>query len=522
MRKINIVEITTFALLFASCSSANFNEGLFESKSEKEFGAENIEQETLKNKIERENDEYQQKLKEIDIEKTIVYVNRPVYTPITEEKPKKVTGTEAARKSTQESTQIPEKYVRGAMYYDFDNDFTYEVYCQPYRVTDIQLEPGEQVLEMPFLSENQVWEIGAGVSRVANQDVQHFFLKPSMSGLTTSMIIITDKRIYHLMLKSFKNTYMSIVRWEYPNTLPFKLLTTKGELSRNGILKNDASFIGVDPQYMSFDYKMTYSAFKKPYWLPTLAYDDGRRTYIRMNETVLHRESPVVFNNKNELVNYRVQGNLIIIDQLLDKVTLKRNNEKVVIKKKNYKPDPNDIRIEDDEYALATATETSRNLNFSFKTKGSGGFGKNYYVPITVYDDGKVTHLKMNEKVFDDLPAIFDEKSNTVDYRISSNEILIDRLIDKIIVVAGKRKCTITNLSYKNQIKNQNQEKSNKNIDDKKGGLVISSYEAADRRRAAIPPKKEDKINIEVNYPVTPQGNGQNGQQIQIYQGTGK
>ena len=114
-------------------------------------------------------------------------------------------------------------WVDGTMCYDFDPDFTYEIYCQPYRVTDIQLEPGEQVIEMPFLSESKDWEIGAGVSRVGGIDTQHFFLKPEYSGLESSFIIITDKRVYHLMLKSFKDISMTQVKWEYSNTMPFAL-----------------------------------------------------------------------------------------------------------------------------------------------------------------------------------------------------------------------------------------------------------------------------------------------------------
>jgi type IV secretion system protein VirB9 len=135
----------------------------------------------------------------------------------------------------------------------------------PYRTTDIQLEPGEQVLEMPFLSEEKVWEIGAGVSRKDGRDVQHFFVKPTYANLTTSMIIITDRRVYHLLLKSFKDTFMVMVQWEYPNTMPFTVKTEAmnrraSELTGDGLL--------VNPEYLSFDYKMSYSLFKIPAWIP--------------------------------------------------------------------------------------------------------------------------------------------------------------------------------------------------------------------------------------------------------------
>lgn len=347
-RKIAAQAAAVFALaaLAAGCSSTKDmeNEILIDSEGGKISYAKNRRQEAALNQIESDEWEAQERLKEQDIESTVVYVEKPVYVPEQEapDAPKK--GKDAVKASTEGSIKEPEKFKNGAMWYDYDETFTYEIFCQAYRVTDLVLEPGEQVLEMPFLSENQVWEIGAGVSRQGMTDVQHFFLKPSMSGLTTSMIIITDKRIYHLLLKSFKDAYMSIVRWNYPNSMPFKVSSAYvGNFSLTGQAQKDET--AFNPKYLSFDYKMKYSLFHKPVWLPTLVFDDGRKTYIRMNETVLHRESPALFNNKNELINYRVDGNLIIIDQLIDKVTLKRTREKVIITKKNYKPSAADEEI---------------------------------------------------------------------------------------------------------------------------------------------------------------------------------
>ena len=259
------------------------------------------------------------------------------------------------------------------MYYDFDTDFTYEIYCQPYRVTDLILEPGEQVIEMPFLSENQVWEIGAGVSRSNGIDTQHFFLKPAYSGLITSFIIITDKRVYHLLLKSYKDCYMTQVRWNYPNTMPFTIKTDAMNEAINGSKTNTLS---VDPAFLSFDYKMTYSLFKKPYWLPTRIYDDGKKTYIVMNETVLHMTSPVLFNNRNERINYSVNKNIIVINELVEKLTMRVGRQKVTIKKKYYK-EPKEIKIKETEEEITLEDKnpelppknTSASFNDTFNSK---------------------------------------------------------------------------------------------------------------------------------------------------------
>lgn len=333
MKKIFYISVL-FVFLVLGCQTVQFDKQSIAIENEiSEY--DNLEEEVTANEQEIQNFLIEEKLKEVDVEKTVIYVEKPVYYPI-EEKTEipTLTGKEAAKESTESSMRIPKKWTHGTMYYDFDPDFTYEIYCQPYRVTDVQLEPGEQVIEMPFLSESKVWEIGAGVSRVGGVDTQHFFLKPAYSGLETSFIIITDKRVYHLMLKSYRDTYMTQVKWEYPNTMPF---TLNSSTLNNNVNKLTKETVAVDPAFLSFDYKMSYSLFKKPYWLPERVYDDGKKTYITMNDTVLHMTSPVLFNQNNERINYLVNKNLIVINELIEKVTLRVGNEKVIIKKKNYK-----------------------------------------------------------------------------------------------------------------------------------------------------------------------------------------
>jgi type IV secretion system protein VirB9 len=100
--------------------------------------------------------------------------------------------------------------------------------------------------------------------------------------------------------------------------------------------KQELDGLLVNPEYLSFDYKMTYSIFKKPVWILKRIYDDGRKTYIELDEKMLHTESPVIFNHRNERLNYRVKKNLAIIDELIEKITVRRGKEKVTITKKRY------------------------------------------------------------------------------------------------------------------------------------------------------------------------------------------
>jgi type IV secretion system protein VirB9 len=335
MKQAVIFVVLTLALgVVSSCRTVHFDVTVREEPFERMENVRSLNDEERRNEKELEEIAIEEELKEVDVEKTVVYVDRPVYSPEQKEEAPKSSGAVAVQESARAAIQVPLKYVNGMMYYPWDETFVYEIHTMPYRTTDIQLEPGEQVLEMPFLSEEKVWEIGAGVSRKDGQDVQHFFVKPTYANLATSMIIITDRRVYHLLLKSFKDTYMVMVQWEYPPSMPF---TVKTEAMNRRIQELSNDSLAVNPEFLSFDYKMSYSIFKKPVWIPRRVYDDGRKTYIELDEKMLHTESPVIFNKRNERINYRVKRNLVIIDELIEKITVRRGKEKITITKKKYK-----------------------------------------------------------------------------------------------------------------------------------------------------------------------------------------
>jgi type IV secretion system protein VirB9 len=323
-------------LLFSSCRTLHYDkvndeaadDGGFKSLSEYEASEE----------LRAKKFFIEEEVKKIDVEKTVIYIDRPVFSPPLpepdggdEEVP--LSAAEAVAASLESAQRVPLEYQGGVMRYPYDESFIYDIHTRPYRVTDIILEPGEVVLEQPIMSENNVWEVAAGVSRNAGQDVQHFFLKPSKLNLSTDMIIITDRHVYHLNLKSFPDRHMIMVKWNYPPSFTPSLgRGTVSSLELPGKIENEG--VLVDPSFLSFDYKLTYSVFKKPLWLPRRIYDDGSKTYIQLDSRVLHTESPALFNKNDERINYRLKGDIIILDELIEKVTLRLGKERAVIEKK--------------------------------------------------------------------------------------------------------------------------------------------------------------------------------------------
>ncbi|MCQ2588986.1 MAG: TrbG/VirB9 family P-type conjugative transfer protein [Treponema sp.] len=307
---------------------------------EKDFFQEDLNDEDLQSDSYYQSDEYtgsfiiQDKYLEADEDANIVIVERPVYYP--ESKASKMdkgttTGKDAAVQSLKAAIQKPEQYKSGTFYYSYNDNWVYEIYAQPLHLTDIALEPGEIVTANPLLSEDaSVWELTAGVATDPSTglDVQHLFVKPAYSKLDSTLVVITNKRVYHFNLKSYSDTYMAMVKFTYPNTNNVWATSKSKVNEKSNYIKTSNS------EFLSFDYITKYSKSKKPNFTPTLVYDDGSFTYIQVDEIVLQSKLPALFSEKNEIINYEVKDNVFVIPRLITKVTLRIGKEKVVIEKK--------------------------------------------------------------------------------------------------------------------------------------------------------------------------------------------
>ncbi len=277
----------------------------------------------------------EEKLVNKDIEDTVFVVEKVVYRPelpVTEEIARPEQGMDTVKESYEQAVVKPADYKNGAIVYQFNENQVFEIYTEPFQLTDIILESGETVIANPLISEDeQVWELTAGVGRNAatGENIQHLFLKPVISGLDSTFIVITDRRTYHFRIMSFDGVHMAMVRFKYPKTAADGWnITTLNTVVSGEMVR------ATEPDLLSFDYKVTYNIFKKPDWLPKRIYDDGRQTYITVDESVLHKELPVLFNENDELLNYTVRDNIFIIPRLINRVTLKLNGQKVTIEKK--------------------------------------------------------------------------------------------------------------------------------------------------------------------------------------------
>lgn len=328
-----ILTLTLITISLISCKTVDLEQQT-EVVEEKEVGQ--IEQSDIKSR----NMEIQFKVDELmkvnDLEPTFIVVEEPRIHEVSssENKDTKISGTAAVKQNLEDVTILPE-YKDGRLQgWIYRENAVYKVICQTYHSTMILFEPGEEIVENPYISESEVWQISRGIGQKDGLLQHHLVIKPDYANLSSTLIVVTNKRIYQMELESTKTTYMPRVSWVYPRTIQDSESWIRWQQESQQLT---TEFTGVDPEVLSFDYKMKHPVFNKPTWLPTQVYDDGIKTYIILDNMSLLTEFPVAFNEKDEIMNYRTKENTIIIDQLIEKVTLQVGKQKVIITKKKGK-----------------------------------------------------------------------------------------------------------------------------------------------------------------------------------------
>ncbi|MBA3447687.1 MAG: P-type conjugative transfer protein TrbG [Pseudaminobacter sp.] len=204
------------------------------------------------------------------------------------------------------------------------------VVCSPLQVCDIELQPGEVVRDV-LIGDTVRWKVEPATSGATGGQAIHLIVKPSEPGLVTSMVVTTSRRTYHIQLKSHQSQYMARVGFEYPEDVSTKLADINARL--------EASVIpgaGVPAEQLNFGYSVSGSAR----WRPTRVYSDGLKTYIQFPRTLASQDAPVLFvvsGGENRIVNYRMKGNMMVVDYQVDRAVLLsgvgRRQEKVTIRR---------------------------------------------------------------------------------------------------------------------------------------------------------------------------------------------
>lgn len=243
------------------------------------------------------------------------------------------------------------------------------VVCALLELTDLAFEKGESILSVQ-LGDSVRWNIESAISGSANDSVEHLIVKPLEAGLKTSMLITTDRRTYHIRLKSTEADFMPAVVFSYPNSLKLPSKKHYGDDSylqytsnydsnedhndcseTNSSLKNYSSVQNVSYEGNSrpaLNVAATYndSTQRRNYnysvdgdskLIPQNVYDDGKRTFIVMNNPInssylpvlqeISSESFLFFGeDKTNTINFTYFDNTFVVDGIYSHLRLISKN----------------------------------------------------------------------------------------------------------------------------------------------------------------------------------------------------
>jgi type IV secretion system protein VirB9 len=205
-------------------------------------------------------------------------------------------------------------FINAVQVYPFVVGALYQVYAAPGQVTDIALQPGEQLVGAgPVAAGDTVrWIVGDTLSGSGQTAQVHILVKPTRPDLQTNLVINTNLRTYHLELRSTEKTYMASVSWQYPRD---QLIALRRQNAQAALTQPVAS--GVDISKLNFRYQI--EGDNAP-WRPLRAFDDGNKVYIEFPSGIGQGEMPPLFvigpSGNSELVNYRARQNYYVVDRL--------------------------------------------------------------------------------------------------------------------------------------------------------------------------------------------------------------
>ena len=215
------------------------------------------------------------------------------------------------------------------------------VTCQPLRVCDIELEAGEEILNVS-LGDSGRWLASPAFSGDRESMTPHVLVKPTKLGIVTNAVITTTRRTYYLGLVSRTDTtHARRVKFYYPQDLVeqangvFRAKAAERKRDRETIVARLGHFAA---DSLNFDYEIEGDPVA---WKPLRVFDDGTHVYIQMPPTMRVTEAPALLvqtrTGEAELVNYRLRQPYYVVDRLFETAVLVigvgRHQERVTIRR---------------------------------------------------------------------------------------------------------------------------------------------------------------------------------------------
>src|SRR5260221_1549521 len=170
------------------------------------------------------------------------------------------------------------------------------IVCALMEVTDLQLQTGE-IINGVHVGDSVRWTVESAVSGEGATQTAHLLIKPADVGLETSLVIMTNRRTYHFVLRSHQTDYMHLVSLIYPNDAPAPVVTKptpNNDPPRDNEIRpvKNVSAKAIVEKRSADSVDAHYRLSGSAPWKPVEADKDGTKTYIEMPRGIGHMETP--------------------------------------------------------------------------------------------------------------------------------------------------------------------------------------------------------------------------------------
>jgi type IV secretion system protein VirB9 len=230
-----------------------------------------------------------------------------------------------AYKKYQKTGKAPNVYTDGFVSFPYAFNTQPIISCQPLRVCSIELQQGENITGLQ-VGDSANWIVGKLYTGTQPNGAWLITFKPAIDGLSTNMIITTDKQhTYNISLVSDDNAYVRQATFYYPLETDAAIADAASQAnSQNAAVQQSviSTSTNINLNSVHFNYDISGD---HPSWRPTRVFDDGTHTLIEFPESVSSGDLPLLFilnDGDKQLVNYRKQGNYYVVDRLFQKAVL--------------------------------------------------------------------------------------------------------------------------------------------------------------------------------------------------------
>lgn len=194
------------------------------------------------------------------------------------------------------------------------------VVCAVLHLCDIELQQGEVITDLQ-VGDRARWSITPAITSSGPNEVHHLVVRPYDVGLETSAVVATNRRTYHLQLRSDASRYMPRVQFTYPEEAQRKMeakVASELHARQRGLIPETNQYLGD----LDFQYRLNGASQLKP----LRVYNDHLKTTIELPPAALMEQPSLVITEAGragqKTMGYRREGSLLLVDGVFDSARL--------------------------------------------------------------------------------------------------------------------------------------------------------------------------------------------------------